>query len=151
MTVNVLNWDDGGTISSEDISLFEHKFAIKLPNDFKVVVMSNDGASSDLPCIDFGGEKEKVFSGLIPLLEDNDYSRTIVELMADTDVNFPNGIVPFGDDPFGNLDCLDYRSNSIPTIVYWDHDLEMNGNNQFGFVAENFTDFLNCLYLPEDE
>lgn len=111
MTINKLIWDDAGTLSSEDISLVEQKFAIKFSDDFKNILISYDGASPDLPCIDFGGMEEKVFSGLIQLLGGHDYS--IIGLMADKDINLPNDIVPFG-----NLYCFDPSGPENNTFQY---------------------------------
>ena len=151
MDTSRLQWEDGREISLNQISDFENKLGIELPNDFKEVVRNQDGGTPELPALDFCGMSEKVFSGLIPLLEPNDYSESIIETIKSYETPFPDGIIPFGQDPFGNLYCFDYRNKSLPTIVYWDHEMEMNENNQFCLVAETFTDLLNMLYLPDDE
>ena len=151
MGTSEIEWEDGMVISQNQISDFENILGINLPNDFKEVVKNQDGASPNHPALDFCGMKEKVFSGLIPLLEPNYYSASIVETINSYEIPFPEGIIPFGQDPFGNLYCFDYRGKVEPTIVYWDHEAEMSYEFQFCLVADTFSAFLNKLYIPDDE
>ena len=151
--MNSLNiqWEDGREISRSQISEFENELGIELPSDFKEVIKNQDGGTPELPALDFCGMSEKVFSGLIPLLESNDYSESIIDTIESYEERFPEGIIPFGQDPFGNLYCFDYRNKTTPILVYWDHEEEMDNENQFCVVASNFTELLNMLYLQEDE
>lgn len=144
-------WDDGRNITPNEISEFESKLGIALPNDYKDVIKNYDGGTPNLPAIDFGGMIEKVFTGLIPLMRPNEYNDPITEIIARYKGRFPEGVIPFGDDPFGNMYCFDYRKNTLPIIVYWDHEMGVNEEGQFCIVANNFTDFLNMLYEQEDE
>lgn len=151
MTINEkLEWDEGREVSIEEFYEVESKLGITFPDDYKTVVVKNDGGLPSLPALDFAKFKEKVFVGLIPLSKSNDYAEPIISYMSSFDEELPKGIIPFGEDPFGNLYCFDYRSNSQPTIAYWNHEDEMNANNQFTYVAKNFSEFLYSLYLPED-
>ncbi len=124
---------------------------MELPDDFRCVIQEHDGGNPIPNVIDFGGWKEKVFTGLIPLLEPNLHTEPIVRIFDNPDTIFPQGIIPFGDDPFGNKYCLDYRAGSSPTIVYWDHEEEMDSDAQFTHVAESFAEFLDRLYVPVDD
>ena len=151
--MNSLNiqWEDGRDITQNQISDFENQLGVELPDDFKEIIKNQDGGTPELPALDFCGMSEKVFSGLIPLLEFNDYSESIIETINSYETPFPEGIIPFAQDPFGNLYCFDYRNKSTPIIVYWNHEEGMNNENQFCFVADNFTKLLSMLYLPKDE
>lgn len=144
-----LIWNEGRVVPENDITLLEQYFKVELPQDFKEFIKINDGANPNLKALDFSGMVEKVFSGLLPVREENDYSEPIIDIIEDLEENLPSFILPFGEDPFGNLYCFDYRNVVTPIIVYWDHDLDLDEPKQFLLVANSFTELQEKLYLPK--
>lgn len=64
---------------------------------------------------------------------------------------FPSKVLPFAVTGNGNYICFDYREDSStdnPTIIYWDHE-EPEGKD-ISFIAKNFDDFINMLYVVKD-
>ncbi len=144
-------WEDGEKISKGEITEVEAILGIKFPNDFVNVILDNDGGMPNLTAIDFNNEHEKVFSGLLSMSKNSEYDY-IIETFVDVKDRLNKGVIPFADDPFGNLYCFDYRRNpASSTIIYWDHELEPDDEDQFVFVADSFTDLLNRLYEPDEE
>ncbi len=67
-----------------------------------------------------------------------------VEAVSD---RIPTKVISFGEDPFGNLYCFDYREGSSPKVVYWDHEKAFNDpENSLTYIADSFTGFVNMLY-----
>lgn len=144
-----VEWDEGREISQDEIKYFENRLGICLPDDFKKIIAVYDGGNPSPNVIDFSGMVEKVFTGLIPLLKENDYNQPILEIIKMYSDRLPEGIVPIGDDPFGNMYCYDFRANSKPVIVYWNHELDMDDPKQFVFVANSFSELMDSFYSPE--
>ncbi|CAO1295871.1 unnamed protein product [Diamesa hyperborea] len=66
----------------------------------------------------------------------------------DTELPFPNNIVPFSLDGGGNLICFDYRKNistNEPEIVVWHHE-GAGTEGELSFVANSFDEFLDMLH-----
>jgi hypothetical protein len=63
-----------------------------------------------------------------------------------------DNVFPFGNDPFGNHYCFDYRqSKQYPTVIFWNHE-EAYENPAKGtsYLYDSFTEFLNHLKEFED-
>ncbi len=129
-------------ITEKDIKLVEKYFAVILPKTFKDIVIKHNGAKPSLSCFDMKNDKEKVFDSLIsyqPNIENNviDYYNTIKKQTT-------KNIIPFGEDPFGNLLCFLYEKNENPKVIFWNHEKE--NDNEINIIAANFDDFMRKLY-----
>lgn len=148
METNGIIWSGGQRIDIKEINKVEEKLGIKFPAELIEIALTNDGGEPDKVALDFGGEKEKVFIGLISISQSQEIN--IIDDLVSFEDRIPMKIIPFGEDPFGNLYCLDYRSNLLPSVIYWDHELEEE-ENPFTFVSENVKEFFDSLYQPVEE
>jgi cell wall assembly regulator SMI1 len=59
----------------------------------------------------------------------------------------PAGVIPIAGDEFGNRFCLDLRVSRDGPVLFWDHELELHGQERAltGKVADTFTDWLQQL------
>jgi hypothetical protein len=61
----------------------------------------------------------------------------------------PRGVVPVGDDPSGNLVCLDCRTPDEPPVLFWDHETA-----SITQIAKSLDDFVLSLRerepIPEE-
>lgn len=67
---------------------------------------------------------------------------TIEEALGDLSGRLPARLIPFAEDAFGNVICLDFRGLGVP-VAFWDHETE-----RVTEVAPSFGEFLNLLYEP---
>jgi hypothetical protein len=141
----------------KDVAPLESVLGVKLPEDYVTCALRHHGGRPAPNSLDFGGEKEKVFQSLLALRDAGDPSRTV--LWAYQTLRQRGGdarIVPFADDPAGNLYAFDYRSGERPSILYWDHELaaltaEGDPAEPESFltpVAGSFAELLDKLYDP---
>lgn len=136
-----------------DVERIEERFGVKLPDDYVKCALVNHGGYASRIALDFGGEKEKCFESLLALKKEKDEEDvySVEEAFEDVEDRLPKGVIPFGADPFGNLYCFDYRKDSPPTLVYWDHEkAEFEPGKSITYVADSFTELLSMLYQPED-
>jgi hypothetical protein len=140
-----------------DVAALEGALGVRLPEDYVACALRHHGGRPNRNCLDFGGEKEKVFQSLLALRADETPSRTV--LWAYRNLLQRGGdarIVPFADDPGGNLYVFDYRRGEPPSILYWDHELaaeEESGEPGLALtpVAGSFAELLGQLYDPDAE
>ena len=65
---------------------------------------------------------------------------------------YNKNLIAFADTGSGDLFCFDYclgKNNINPPIVYWSHGGEEN--KDIFFIANNFEEFLDMLYEPDDD
>jgi hypothetical protein len=63
--------------------------------------------------------------------------------------DLPSGVIPIGDDEFGNLVCLDLTDENYGKIYYWQHDADED--EPLLLVANSFDDFIMGLEKYEDD
>jgi hypothetical protein len=138
------------SVDKNIVRSIEEGLGITFPNDYVECAMVNHGGRPSLHCIDFGGRKDRVFQGLLALTEGRKKMTVLGTLTAVAD-RLPRGLIPFGEDPAGNLYCFDYRARSHPTVVFWDHERSVsNPTNCVISVADSFTDMLVMLHECSD-
>lgn len=133
----------------EDVAALERELGVRLPEDYVAVALRHHGGRPTRHLLDFGGEREKVFLSLHGLRADPDNpGRSVLESHRNLrQYGGDERIVPFADDPAGNLYCFDYRGGEPPSIVYWDHELAAEDpESALTAVAGSFTELLDRLY-----
>jgi hypothetical protein len=62
------------------------------------------------------------------------------------------GVLPIGDDPVGNLICLDGRDGRDGPMLFWDHERETEPPSDANLfrVAPDLATFLESLTVPEE-
>jgi cell wall assembly regulator SMI1 len=151
---------DYGEVSAEEIKKFEKELNISLPSSYVDFVTKHNGASLNASDFDYtdpnrGGEKnsdgiafvrfEEIMHNIELQKRANKQAEGRIEYM------FEDGLVPFGDNGGGDDICFDYRNDRAtnnPPIVIWNHDMGLE--HRVVFIANNFEEFVNMLYEPED-
>lgn len=131
-----INWLGArGVFSLADLHSMEMEKGITFPQKYIDLVSSENGASPDKKIFDCATRHDCVFDSLINW----DKSRKANMFFWAATLNVKN-IIPFGQDPFGNLICFDYSHGSEPKIVFWDHE-----TSEILHVADGFQYFLDNL------
>jgi len=147
---NNLRWicenDDVETIT---ISKVEAIFGVKFPTDYIDIVMKNDGGYP-MPDRFNLNDNEEVFNNLLSFDEED--SNNILDTYYDVKDRLFEEIIPFAEDPFGNLICFDYRQSSQPTVVFWEHETASKDKNAaIKKISDTFTELLDSLYEHKEE
>ncbi|WP_321383465.1 SMI1/KNR4 family protein [uncultured Enterococcus sp.] len=146
-----VSWDfSKGPLTAQEINYVENQLEVKFPQDYIDVVSKHNGGFPE-PDNFTVGTREEMMNNLINLKADADYN--IFQMIDAVSDRLVSGLIPFGRDAGGNLICFDYRTNEVPTVVFWDHEIAGGGELEraITFVCDNFTEFLNMLHEPEDE
>ena len=133
-------------VSDEQVHEVEQAIGRPLPQDYLRVARVNQGRKPQPDYFDTtdGGS---VISCL--LVFEKDHFEYILERMwlmeGGLSPDIVPFIVPFAEDPAGNLICFDYRAGpENPTVVFWDH--EANAKRRIQAIASSFTDLLDKLH-----
>lgn len=114
----------------------EIKYCYQLPDDLKNCIVEHN-AGVPVPClIDFRGNRDKVFGGLLSYnADDMDNIYEFVELFRKEGSSLLS-MFPFGIDPAGNFFCVKDKR-----IVFYDHETE-----RVFPICDTFTQFLGMLH-----
>lgn len=146
-----ITWDfSKGKLSTQEINQVEHQLKIKFPKDYLEIVINNDGGYPSPNDFLLNNRLEMINNLISFKISDSSNILGTMEAVSDRLIE---GIIPFGDDPGGNLICFDYRSSDNPTVVFWDHEIAGGGELEkaISFICDNFTDFLDMLYEAPEE
>ena len=133
-------------IPNDRIIKFEEMFCVKLPLDYRSLLLLSNGFYYD------GHE----ILGISLNSQDTRYDLTAAykfEHYETTNIMFSH-IVPFYPDGFGNFACFDTRKmdvNGICPIVFWEHDIEYDENNEPKIISTSFIEFILDEILFEQE
>lgn len=138
-----------GAVRDEQIESIEKYFCVKLPQDYIECASKNDASYPSPDRFSVNGKIE-VFNNLISL--NTDMETNIISVYENVKDKIEDNIIPFGDDPFGNLLCFDYRNGDNPTIVFWEHERAAQDKEAaLLFASKSFTELLGMLKEASDE
>lgn len=147
-----LTWfEPGEVIDEQDIVFAQNRLGVLFPPDYLSVASVHDGASNPDECefeyIDRGRKRIGNFGTLLSLRDG--YPDGVFDAIENLGDQLPKSVIPIIDTGSGDCICFDYRDSSIPSIVYFSHELA--GDEATIFVAKSFAEFLDGLKEPEDE
>ena len=140
----------------------EEYWDITLPQDYRNFIMEyNGGVPIEYAFFLSDGRERDVNRFLCVLDEPDDhpdgwYDINVVEspiswrLTSNPDL-VGMDLLPIADLFFGNYLCLDFRKDRAnPTVCIWEHEESDDYSPVTYPVADNFTEFLGMLTLPEE-
>lgn len=141
-----------GQLKESTLIEFEEKIGARLPEDFREYLLQYNGGlpkpnnfniHNDCSSIHhmFGIHKGPEYSSL----------KWNVEIKKNA---IPNLLMPFADDPFGNILCIGVKGDVKGEIYFWDHEVCEDGDwTDIVKISDSFTLFLNSLfeYIDLDE
>lgn len=140
-----LEWLRCRDIGIENVEDVESLFGVKLPQDFREVIISHSGGCPLPHTYDFGEHDEAVLHNLLNFDKEEKYNVfKTYNLIKD---RLQDKIYPFAEDPYGNHICFDYReSKENPKVVFCDHELTKDDSDNFQFICNSFTELIDKLY-----
>jgi hypothetical protein len=146
-------------ISPKDIIFFENFIGKNLPDGYKEFITQNGCGYVSSGYLEYAiyrdrKKNKKVGSALIDyFFAPIHHERYGVYEKLDVYKNrMPNGLIPIGEDPGGNIIVLSVRDHDYGVIYFWDHENETdegeapNGENLY-FIASSFLEFLDDLLI----
>ena len=148
MTKNLRWICENESVETTTISKVEDIFGIEFPRDYVECIIKNNGGYPKPNRFNLNGNEE-VFNNFLSFDEED--SSNIINAYNDVKDRLIEKVIPFAEDPFGNLLCFDYRNNEQPTIVFWEHEKAYNNKeNAFSYICNTFSELLNMLHESEE-
>lgn len=136
------------SVETTTISKVEYIFGIEFPRDYVECIIKNNGGYPKPNRFNLNGNEE-VFNNFLSFDEED--SINIINAYNDVKDRLIEKVIPFAEDPFGNLLCFDYRNNEQPIIVFWEHEKAFNNKeNAISFICNTFSELLNMLHESEE-
>jgi len=142
---NSIRWISENDIVKESIiEKVESILGVKFPNDYIEIIIKNNGGYPKPNRFNLNGNEE-VFNNLLSFDEED--CSNIINTYNDTKDRLIEKIIPFAEDPFGNMICFDYRNNNQPVIVFWEHEIAFNDKEKaIKYICNSFSDLLSILH-----
>lgn len=127
----------------EEIQEVEEFVLLPLPADYKAFVRDHNGAMPRPNAIDLPNGREAVLNRLLRIESTAKGNvRSIAQaIWRERKVN----LVPFAEDPFGNLYCFEYSGRNLKSVVFWDHE-----SNTASRICATFSELIAALHQPGD-
>lgn len=125
-------------INEKIFEKIENEFIVKFPEEYKKIVLENNGASPEPNTFDTKEINGRVAEYLLSF--DLKEKMNILETYQVLKDRLPLKTIPIISDPFGNYVCIDFSQANL-NVVFWEHE-----SNKIEKVADSFIDFINSLY-----
>lgn len=139
-------------LSLEQIEQFEARNNLKLPEKYKSFLLQWNGGYTEPSLFriseEQGASVVNVLNGIGDMYDNLDKVIDIYEY------RLPEGFIPIGDDPGGNVICLGTKEPYTETIYFWDHEEEPEDSEDMSnmyLLANDIFEFLDNLYEDAEE
>jgi hypothetical protein len=148
--------DERPAVSPEALAAAERRLGEvgrTIPPSYKAFLAERDGGKPARDCFafDYGGidqeDRIRFFLGIAPSPNGN-----LVDVTWSLSGRMPEGVLPIGEDPFGNFICLDGRDGRDGPVLFWDHEYEGEPPDEANLyeIAPDLQTFLDSLYEDPD-
>lgn len=153
----------GPEINEDSIIKLEASLKKNLPKDYREFLLEYNGGEPIQRAIDFDAQKLRTSGDYIASFYEvsDDITYGVLENIKNHADLIPEDMIFIADSPGGNYFLLSLRNdNSYGKVFYKDHEFEDKSefNPQTGLlpesmilVANNFSEFLEKLYDPDEE
>lgn len=141
-------------IGQSDIYIFEEKYKIHLPEDYKNFLLSTNGGKTVNRKFNTNDptKKGKINSSIVmffPLSNQNDMNLEDKYREFTLEAVVPSRFLPIGNDPVGNLICLSMNGNDKNSVYhcdldYLDEDKELK-DDCIRLISSGFKEFIESL------
>ncbi|HEV7369455.1 SMI1/KNR4 family protein [Arenibaculum sp.] len=135
-----------GALDEARLADFEADLGFTLPEDYRDFLLAHNGGTPVPSTFVSAREGEDRIESLYGLHDGPDHLR-LDEMWGIYRRRLPRGVLPVGDDPFGNAICIALAGRHRGRIYFWDHEREPEDDpfEALTALADGFTAFLASL------
>lgn len=140
-----VGWGPGSPIS---ISEFERRVGARLPNDYREFLLRWNGGTPSPNTVSVPDLADVLVDRLYGVRDVRTNSDLEHELNSVSEM-LPEGVIPIGHDPGGNLFLLCVKGDGAGQVWYWDSCLWFESSSETGntyVVSNSFGEFLRMLH-----
>ena len=133
------------SVTMEDMKSVEKRLRITIPEDLKALYFKANGGKVVENCFEKDGRKYHIHDMLPMLYGDGDgVEETYEDLVLDNDL-FPDDIMPFAADAFGDYFVYSLQNGSMGAILFTESDYNEDGSLHIVKLADSLEEFLSSL------
>ena len=140
------------SISLEDLIEVERKITYQLPEEYKLFLLKHNGGRPVLDGVRYENEHFD-FVGYFYAIRGEMYHDDLVRQIGEYKNLIPEGYLPIGESPGGDVFCISLKEPNKGSVFYWDHEeanydgepWEYNMTN----LSPSLTEFLKSLCVGE--
>ena len=145
--------DTEKNLTNEDLTELEKKYDFQFPKDIRDHYLAYNGGETERYLFMSNG-RGFIVNRFIPIKYTPVEGGETVEFNLDMlrkDNIFPAWLIPFADDPGGDIYCFSLKKNEGGAIYYWSHEYDYGDNREKHvlYLAKSIKDFIDTMV--EDE
>lgn len=135
-----------GNITEKDLVEIENKYNFKFPQDFFSHYLKYNGGTLQKDIYKDEDGDEFVFNWFIPIKSESRNLETVLDLLW-VDGTIPRWLIPFADDPGGDLYCFSIDEDDKGAIYYWSHEYDYGEDPEehVYFLAGSLKEFIDAM------
>ena len=127
---------------NKNIRHLEEYTGVGLPADYKDFIRDYNGARPKPCVVTLPNDKNVVLNRLLRVEADAvDSIKDFIDAFRNYNRNGNTNLLPFANDPFGNLFCFEYASREFKGVVFWDHEKNFTVK-----ICATFTELIDSLH-----
>lgn len=137
-------------ITESDLTAIEQKYKFQFPHEIKEHYLRyNGGTPKKSLFIDEDGYTF-VVNNFLPIKYGNSTLEETLDFLR-LDQILPEWLIPFADDPGGDLYCFSIDEEELGAIYYWSHeyDIEDDPEEHICYLCDSLTEFIEKLVNDE--
>lgn len=137
-----------GPISRDDLEQFEVTSGLSIPENYRKFLLETNGGIPEPDAFLIPNCETKAIVGLLYGLQTEPPSFDIAHQLLSLRDRLPEGCIPIGEDPGGNLLLLGTLDAERGKIFFWDRDYFLDTSNDEGNtyeIADGIFEFLESL------
>ena len=139
---------DAPVVAPAAVDRVERRLGVRLPSSYRQV-LETVGNGGRIRSPDPLGFSEMVgLDGLFGVERDDWYD--LEDQLRRMGERIPEGLIPFGESPGGNLVCWSARSDDGGSVWCWDHEYELAGT-AVSRIADSISTFFAALANPPSD
>ncbi|MCX7746060.1 MAG: SMI1/KNR4 family protein [Clostridia bacterium] len=138
------------SISDEDLLEIEKKYGFTFPQDIRDHYLTYNGGEPEMYVFIDEGYKY-IIQRFIPIKHrktmDSEILEDILDMLRTADKILPDWLIPFADDPGGNLYCFSLNKDEEGVIYFWEHDYDFGEDPEehVGYLAPSLKSFIEAM------
>ncbi len=135
-------------VDAETLSKVEKQYDFRFPDEYKSFLLQSNGGKINPRNFTFGAEDyegSRIDKFLAVYSGEHDNFEKYFQMYKKDAQRLPDNLVPIAHDDGGNLICISVDGNDCGAIYFWDHEYELEDEENIFLIKSSFNEFLAAL------
>ena len=133
-------------LTEVDLLEIETKYNFKFPKEIREHYLEYNGGTLEKEIFNDSDGFKYIFNWFIPIKYGKRNLATLLDILR-VDPILPEWLIPFADDPGGDLLCFSIKEGEEGSIYYWSHEYEYGEDPEkhIWYLTRTLEEFINSM------